>query len=54
VDNVNQSKLEDIFHRWQVQGYLKKGSSLEDLNLTPLGFLMCDSLIDDIFKEITF
>ena len=41
---------EALLNQWTVSHYLLPGSTPTDLKLTPLGYLMCDSLIDDVFK----
>lgn len=46
--------LDKLTLEWEKLGYLEHASSKEKINLTPLGFLMCDSLIDDIFKHLHF
>jgi oxygen-independent coproporphyrinogen-3 oxidase len=46
--------LNQLFLDWKEKGYLAEKSKKDELYLTSLGYLMCDSLIDDIFKEIDF
>jgi oxygen-independent coproporphyrinogen-3 oxidase len=46
--------LDELFLEWKKLGYVLEVSTSESLNLSPLGYLMCDSLIDDIFKKIDF
>lgn len=53
-NNKDAQKMKSIFSEWKTRGYILEGSSETAINLSPLGFLMCDSLIDDIFKEINF
>lgn len=44
----DQNSLEKVLISWNNQGYLKDFK--EVIKLTPLGYLMLDSLIDDLFK----
>ncbi len=46
--------LDKIYDNWDKMDYLDVNSSRESIVLSSLGFLMCDSLIDDIFKKIDF
>lgn len=46
--------FERLFSKWTAQGYLTIKSTHEHILLNSLGYLMCDSIIDDIFKEIDF
>lgn len=49
--SVNQrADLEELFNLWQRRGYLQDGSSLKCLNLSALGFLMSDSMLDELFR----
>jgi oxygen-independent coproporphyrinogen-3 oxidase len=50
----DHKKLDVLFLKWKDLGYLNQESSSDSINLSALGYLMCDSLIDDIFKEIDF
>ena len=50
----HQAKLESMHEVWKSYKYLKNSSNIENLKLNSLGFLMCDSIIDDIFKIIDF
>ena len=56
LDDMNWEKrrytgLQNLYSAWQTQGYLSDESSFEQVRLSSLGYLMCDSLIDDIFKN---
>ena len=50
----DRNKLDELVIKWTELGYLVEGSTRNKINLTPLGYLMNDSLLDDIFKEIQF
>jgi oxygen-independent coproporphyrinogen-3 oxidase len=50
----DHKKLDGLFLKWKDLGYLNQESNSDSINLSALGYLMCDSLIDDIFKEIDF
>lgn len=53
-DISQKPKLDAIYNCWDKNNYLAKSSSRENIQLNALGYLMCDSLIDDIFKSIDF
>lgn len=46
--------LLSLMEEWELHGYLVKHNSQGEVVLSSLGFLMCDSVIDDIFKKIDF
>lgn len=46
--------LSRLVQKWVDLNYAEKESHVEKLNLTALGYLMCDSLMDDIFREVKF
>lgn len=46
--------LINLASEWKELGYLEHFSNEGDVQLSTLGFLMCDSVIDDIFKKISF
>lgn len=51
----NQSlSLEKILKAWDRSGYLKGELDIAKVKLSPKGYLMCDSLMDDLFREIKF
>lgn len=50
----DSQKLNNIFQQWMENGYLETYSDVNNINLSSLGYLMCDSLIDDVFKKIEF
>ena len=47
-------KIESLKKLWAERGYLATEASNSTIILSPLGYLMCDSLIDDIFKNLDF
>ena len=51
--NENKSFVK-LYKKWTESGYLENYSSTHEIYLSALGYLMCDSLIDDVFKEIDF
>jgi oxygen-independent coproporphyrinogen-3 oxidase len=48
------NSIDKLFLNWKKLGYLTKDSSADWFQLNALGYLMCDSILDDIFKEIDF
>ena len=54
IRHEQQDVIEKLIKKWKEQNYLTSDSVLEQAYLTSLGYLMCDSLIDDIFKEVDF
>ncbi len=50
----NESIFNRLCEQWKKQGYLAPEATIENLKLSPLGYLMCDSLIDDVFKQVKF
>lgn len=53
--NSDLEKIEALKANWATQGYLIQENSAPGIvRLAPLGYLMCDSVIDDIFKQISF
>ena len=48
------SKIKSLKKSWGKAGYLSSDLESPVVQLTSLGYLMCDSVIDDIFKEISF
>lgn len=47
-------EITELYSSWMRQGYLTEASSEQWFQLTALGYLMSDSLMDDIFKKIDF
>lgn len=55
TSEVDLSEIEKLKKTWLELGYIDKMSDRSGyVKLLPLGFLMCDSIIDDIFKHISF
>lgn len=50
-DGENQQRFLKLIEAWDRQGYI--AASKPCLELTPCGYLLLDSLMDDIFKELT-
>jgi oxygen-independent coproporphyrinogen-3 oxidase len=50
----DHQELVQLYRRWESLGYLASSSKVEHIVLGVEGYLMCDSLIDDIFKIIDF
>lgn len=50
----DQKQLLSLMNNWESEGYLETYNEDGSIVLSSLGFLMCDSLIDDIFKYIKF
>lgn len=48
------ASMKQLVEVWKKLKYIDEDSSVSCLNLTELGFLMCDSLLDDIFREVKF
>ncbi len=53
-DQMQLSKISTLINKWFETGYVERGSVISKINLTPLGYLMCDSLLDEIFREVEF
>ena len=47
-------ELGELLINWKRLNYVEESSELTSINLTPYGYLMCDSLLDDVFKRISF
>lgn len=45
----DQNKIEDMAKKWQKRGYLKNNE--DSIQLNSVGYLMLDSLMDDLFTE---
>lgn len=48
------SAFEQLFNKWKNAGYLSDKAHVGHIILSSEGYLMCDSLMDDIFKAIDF
>ncbi len=48
------SNMNILISNWVKAGYIEESSRPVSIKVTKLGFLMSDSLLDDIFKKITF
>lgn len=48
------NSLSAVISSWKNEGYIVEDSTVNSVLLTPLGYLMCDSLIDDVFKHVDF
>jgi oxygen-independent coproporphyrinogen-3 oxidase len=53
-DVESHKSIDLLFVSWKKSGYLTEESSANWTQLNALGYLMCDSLLDDIFKYIKF
>ena len=49
-----RNAIDNLYEKWKKLGYLRASSKRNGIDLSPLGYLMCDSLIDDIFKYVKF
>lgn len=50
----DQKKILSLKNSWSKSGYLSDATIEGHIALSSLGFLMCDSILDDIFKNISF
>tara|TARA_Y100000768_G_scaffold350897_1_gene301350 strand:- start:3275 stop:4276 length:1002 start_codon:yes stop_codon:yes gene_type:complete len=50
--NISQQYLKTKVENWHQLGYVEPGSDLENLKITPLGFLMNDSMLGDLMDII--
>ena len=48
------SLIDELLEHWKKLGYIESSSHRHGVDLTALGFLMCDSLLDDVFSKISF
>lgn len=54
-DKNKRDILKEIIELWKRQNYILEDQALDNpIRLTSLGFLMSDSMIDDIFKRVEF
>lgn len=52
--NEDRQLLDQLYVTWGERGYLADTSSRTQVVLSPKGLLMSDSILDDIFREISF
>lgn len=50
TDNFDEQLWAKLYNSWEKSGYLAKESTLEHLVLGPNGFLLSDSILEDILK----
>ncbi len=50
----DKNKLSLLYKYWNKSGYLEQTATQDRIVLSNTGFLMCDSIIDDIFREVQF
>ena len=54
TSDEDRIKINDLYQKWEMDGFITANSSGNKPELSSLGYLMNDSLIDDIFKAISF
>ena len=53
-DEGAKAILDNLYDQWDQKRYLSPNSTRKLIKLSSQGYLMCDSILDDIFREIDF